>query len=97
MYRRFCKECGTGFNPRQRTALFCGVPCKQTFHNRRRERGAELYDFIMQDRHDKLIDALLAAYVMADKAMREGRPSFQDIETAMQRMPLAYGRDGDGR
>lgn len=93
-----CRECGKVFSPRHRTALFCCVAHKQAFNNRRRERGAELYDFVMAEGWRSPIGArLIEAYKKADAIKRNGRPSFQDMETAIQRIPIVFGNSGDGR
>lgn len=98
MKNRECRECGTGFEPGSRSSLFCSNPCKQRFHNRRRERGAEVYDLLMANGvRDDIVPRLLAAYHVADKALRGGRASYQDTEAAMTRIPYAYGKQGDKR
>lgn len=91
-----CRECGTAFEKRHRTALFCTSACKQRFNNRRRERGAELYDMAMAGERD-IVTRLLSAYKAADKAQRGGRPSYQDSDMAMTRIPFGFGVGGDGR
>lgn len=96
-----CRECGKATANR---AAFCkGPACRSAWHNRRKARGAELYDFAMAWREpgrpaDMLaqLTRLVSAYHTADKALRAGRPSYHTGE-ALERLPLAYGREGDGR
>ncbi len=49
---RCCRECqttlGEGFKA---SAVFCGIPCKATWNNRRKNRGADLYDLWMTMRY----------------------------------------------
>lgn len=94
---RVCRECGKPFQARHRSSLFDSVACKQRWNNRRQQRGAELYDFVMADLHDPLIRQLVIAYKRADRELRGGRPSSQDIDVAAMRLPRAYGNSGDGR
>jgi recombinational DNA repair protein (RecF pathway) len=94
---RQCRECGKPFQPRHRHSLFDGPVCKQHWNNRRRERGAELYDFVMANPANPLIRRMVAAYKAADLKLRGGRPSSQDVDTATMRIPSSYGMDGDGR
>lgn len=95
---RTCQECGTVFIPRDVRALFCSTGCKQDFNTRRRNRGAELYDFVMgEGPKSETVAKLIAAYKAADKAKRAGRPSHQNVRVALLRLPHAYGKDGDGR
>lgn len=93
---RECRECGKSFKPVSRRSLFCGVPCKQTWNNRRQARGAELYDFVMH-RQTGIVSRLADAYVTADKNLRAGRPSAQDLDVATMAVPAAFGANGDNR
>jgi hypothetical protein len=76
------------------------------FHNRRRDRGAELYDLVMAMRFDREhakdeglwshICALASAYNTADKHKRPGRKSYD--KDAHLRLPLTYDAiGGDNR
>lgn len=96
-----CRECGKPFTPRQPSALFCSTVCRGSFNRRRRDRGTEIYDFVMAasvgvDCNDT-INALLNSYKTADKAIRDGRPSYQPIDQAVTRIPLAFSDLGDKR
>lgn len=99
-----CRECG---QPRsdhtKKRWTFCTPQCRMAWHNRRRDRGAELYDVLMawryeRDRTDCMaqLARLASAYHAADTRLRDGRRSW-NLDEALQRLPLAFGRDGDGR
>jgi len=93
-----CRECGRPFIPTRRPALHCSTRCRNKFNRRRRDRGAELYDFIMEGNSTLVVAKLLGAYRTADNALREGRPSYQPITQAMLRLPVEFsGMTGDGR
>lgn len=89
--------------PPQRKA-FCNAECRANWHNRRKARGAELYDFAMAWRFDRetpdmlaQLGRLLSAYHTADQHHREGRRSW-NVEEAQMRLPLAVSNiNGDGR
>jgi hypothetical protein len=91
-----CKECGKAFKAIRRQATFCGDPCRAAFNRRRRDRGAELYDFAMCGHNDK-IEMLIKAYRCSDRSLRDGRPSWQDTTLAMINMPAVFGIEGDRR
>jgi predicted nucleic acid-binding Zn ribbon protein len=91
-----CPECGSPVSDKRATALFCSNPCRQAFNRRRRDRGAELYDFVMAG-DDATVKSLRAAYKNADASARGGRRSWQDRDTALLNIPAAYGTDGDKR
>lgn len=79
-----CQECGENFASEQRSARFCCTPCRQTFNNRRAQRGAELYDLLMAHNYDRktarplqvwsLIYRLVSAYRDADASKKERPP-----------------------
>lgn len=102
---RSCRECGGLLEdrPNGRPRTFCDKDCRQKWHNRRIVRGGELYDFVMAWRYDRdtpdmmaQIARLASAYREADKALRDGRHSW-NAEEAQMRLPLGFGTDGDGR
>ena len=86
--------------------LFCSAPCRKKFNNRRITRGAELYDIAMAWRFERhradrldvrgLLGRVISAYRDADKKLRQGRKSW-DLDAAMDRIPLGYSGEGDGR
>jgi len=91
-----CAECGHPFETTRREARFCSNECRQDFNRRRRDRGAELYDFYMAGELDTC-KRLADAYRAGDQAKRAGRPSWQPQSLAIFGIPAAYGRDGDKR
>jgi predicted nucleic acid-binding Zn ribbon protein len=91
-----CRECGNDFKPSGRAALHCSERCRLAFNRRRRDRGAELYDFVMSG-HPDTVEKLVGSYRTADKALRGGRPSFQPTTQALVRLPASYGPQGDNR
>lgn len=52
-FARHCAECGTEFKSKTRHGEFCQKQCKTDFNNRRRTRGAQLYDFFMTNRYER--------------------------------------------
>jgi len=51
--KRYCNECRQAYEAKKVSARFCGAACRSTFNNRRKVRGAELYDLFMAQRHDR--------------------------------------------
>lgn len=96
---RVCRECGKAFEGRSMSALFCSATCRGLFNKRRRDRGAELYDFVMvaYPTTHPLVWRLVEQYLSADKVLRAGRPSYQSEITARSALPAVYGECGDGR
>lgn len=99
-----CLECGHVAQTRRNDQnTFCSPKCRMAWHNRRRARGAELYDFVMAWRFERnqtdtlaQLGRLASAYNDADKTLRDGRRSW-DLKGAQQRMPGGFGRNGDRR
>lgn len=94
---RLCQECGQPFQATQ-PALFCGRVCRVTFNNRRRARGAMLYDFLMAQAYanvpdDGIVGRLLTAFRERDAQARSGRPSWQPNEMARMEVPFGYRDD----
>lgn len=94
--RSDCAECGQSFESERREARFCSSDCRLAFNRRRRDRGAELYDFVMA-KDTKIVSALTEAYRTADAEIRAGRPSWQNRELALFKIPSAFGHLGDKR
>lgn len=92
-----CQECGKPVNRAKTNARFCGTPCRLAFTRRRRDRGAELYDFVMSGSSEPVVHKLTEAYRLADKVLRDGRPSYQPAEVAVLNLPLSFGNQGDKR
>lgn len=103
-----CRECGKALTPEQmkKGAFFCSPEHRKAFNNRRMVRGAELYDIWMANNYERdlrsthnllsTMSNLGRAYRDADKAFRDGRKSWNAKET-LDRLPLAFGREGDKR
>ncbi len=104
-----CLECGgPGRQAGENTREFCCDQCRRAWHARREKRGAELYDFVMAMRYERglasrlvigwaLICRLAAAYRASDETARQGRRSWRRPGVALESLPSAYGRAGDGR
>lgn len=96
-----CRECGM---PNPGKGAFCTDRCRTAWHNRRKARGAELYDFVMAWRFERgeadtmaMLARLASAYRDADNHVRDGRKSW-DLGEATARVPLAFSpKAGDGR
>jgi hypothetical protein len=92
-----CRECGkdAGKAPAGRSKFFCSTPCRQAWNNRRRDRGAELYDLFMAMRYDrdaaKDADAWTKMCRMAqlfhEEDQRAGRRSYRKIAEVLQDRP----------
>jgi hypothetical protein len=100
-----CRECGLTLPTRAtgRPATFCSTACRLRWHNRRKERGTQLYDFIMGWRFEReqpdnmaQLARLASAYRDADNSLRAGRKSWNTGE-AQTRLPIGFGTDGDKR
>lgn len=99
-----CWECGAPLRLKQ-PGHFCCTAHRRNFNNRRQVRGAELYDLFMELRFNRsdarakgvwsLLCARAGAYRDADKAYRDGRPSWDP--SARLRLPHAWSNNGDGR
>ena len=91
-----CRECGKDFITARSQVYFCSTACRTAFNRRRRDRGAELYDFWMAD--DKTtLPVLRKSYLDADQAIRAGRKSWQDLREAKFKLPRVFGQLGDKR
>lgn len=99
-----CRECGTPIAGRRAGSVFCRTKCKSDWNNRRRMRGADMYDLIMAMRFDR--EAAEGAYSLlsqfasrcrdADKANRAGRKSWS-FDDAFERLSTYTDEIGDGR
>jgi predicted nucleic acid-binding Zn ribbon protein len=106
LFAKSCTECGEAFETIRSEAEFCAPKCRMGWHNRRRDRGAELYDILMCKRYERngeltekvarrLVDSLCRAYRDGDKTARAGRKSWDS--DAWTRSPLAFSEHGDCR
>ena len=93
-----CQECGTHFEGKKQKAKFCSHACRMAFTNRRRDRGAELYDMFMSMRFERgkakdegvwtLLCDRASAYKDSDKTLRNGRKSWRDLDEVLASFPL---------
>ena len=101
-----CLECGADAP----NGDFCASACRHTFNNRRRLRGAELYDLYMAHRFDRAtaqdlgvfraINRLASTFRKEDQARREGRRSWRTPRTVLEERPwlrAVVTFDGTGR
>ena len=89
-----CLECGA---PRTKAAEFCKSSCRMDWNNRRRKRGAEIYDLFMVIRHERglakamglwtLICRLATHYREEDFREREGRRSWRKPQQVIAGKP----------
>ncbi|MCG8506205.1 MAG: DUF2116 family Zn-ribbon domain-containing protein [Sphingomonadales bacterium] len=71
---KVCAECGEGL-PRDRTRQqdFCGDACRSAFNNRRKRRGAILYDLAMDMRVNRRPGSFTRLQQQIDQFIREDR------------------------
>jgi protein-arginine kinase activator protein McsA len=97
MVRIVCRECGRGFQSNRTIARFCGSNCKNTFNNRRMQRGAVIYDLLMVQRYSRreasmgnawsLLSKLAQHFKSLDDRERAGRRSWEDLKKVRDRNP----------
>lgn len=97
--RQSCRECGS-----PSSGQFCATACKTAWNNRRRTRGAVLYDFFMAHRfeRDATADARLwtlmcrlgTDWVAEDHNERGGRPSWRDHRKVLAERPQLKAQIG---
>lgn len=104
---RDCLECGTDHVCK---GGFCSTSCRHDFNNRRKARGAELYDLYMAHRFERdhakqlgvfqAINRLASNFREEDKARRAGRRSWRSPRTVLEERPFLKAistYDGTGR
>ncbi len=102
-----CLECGC---PMTGKGEFCARKCRHDFNNRRRQRGAELYDLYMAHRFERsqaqqlgvfqAINRLASNYRQEDLQRRAGRKSWRSPRTVLEERPYLKAistYDGTGR
>lgn len=94
-----CRECGREFQAKTLSAAFCEPAHRAAFNRRRRDRGAELYDFVMAayPTTHPMVKVLAEAYRAADLDKRAGRNSYQREVDARAALPVVFTVKGDGR
>lgn len=104
---RPCLECGTDHACK---GEFCSTACRTVFNNRRKQRGAELYDLYMAHRFDRdraqelgvfqAINRLASTYRDEDRESRNGRRSWRRPRDVLEERPFLKSiatYDGTGR
>ena len=96
-----CQECGGPVACKRADAIFCSLPCRRVFNNRRIQRGGEFYDLIMEMRFDRkradatkawsLLCTIAGRFRDEDKTERAGRRSWSS-STRMGRVNSRLGR-----
>lgn len=89
-----CRECGGKAHVSRPDARFCSSACKAAFNNRRAMRGAQLYDLMMANRHERGVAKLLGIWTLItrltmywreqDVAERGGRRSWVAPQEAVE-------------
>lgn len=82
-----CRECGVQHNTK---GAFCCTPCRQSWNNRRLQRGAALYDLFMIVRYQRGVAKLYGIWTIVcrvaqtwreeDVRERAGRQSWRAYE-----------------
>ena len=82
-----CCECGKDFRGRNVNSRFCSTSCRQSFNNRRMQRGAILLDLAMIEIFDKAAfdkyelakrrEELFVAWRQEDKERRTWKPALE--------------------
>lgn len=102
-----CLECGADHRSK---GDFCTTACRVEFNNRRKARGAELYDLYMAHRFQRghaqklgvfqAINRLASTYREEDKQRRSGRRSWRRATAVLEERPYLKSirtYDGTGR
>jgi predicted nucleic acid-binding Zn ribbon protein len=92
-----CLECGKPHETRRLEAKFCSEKCRSEFKNRRKLRGAELYDLFMSMRYSRdeaanegvwnFMCRMAQHYKAQDDRDREGRQSWTPAKEVKARHP----------
>jgi hypothetical protein len=95
-----CRECGSDiivvdYNVARRE--FCSATCRSAFHNRRKQRGAELYSLVMAMRFDRdraredgawsLLCRMASSFKAEDDRERAGLKSWEPVAVVKARHP----------
>lgn len=92
-----CKDCGCAIPSESKSRDFCTSSCRSNYHNRRKQRGADLYDLFMALRFDRaaaqeqgawsLMCRMAAQFRMEDQRDRGGLPSWDSVKDVRERSP----------
>jgi hypothetical protein len=91
---RTCPECGTPFQRKRASAVFCCREHTEAFMNRKKVRGATLVELYMHHRYNRpaakregvlaKMHMLVAAWRQEDQ--RHGRQSMLDLDDVIERV-----------
>lgn len=105
--RATCPECGRRHSPARRDAEFCSATCRQRWHSRRAQRGADLYDLYMAHRFDRqtatalgllaIINRACSTWRAEDAERRAGRRSWRPPAAVLAAKPWLRAITIDGR
>lgn len=95
---KLCRDCGGPLAAQSRIgAGFCSEACRHRFNNRRKARGAELYDLFMTLRYQRGVAAKLGVWTAIcrlaqqwreeDERERDGRRSWRGAATVLSERP----------
>jgi hypothetical protein len=89
---RGCRECGGQLSGSRE---FCNGRCRSAFHNRRKQRGADLYDLVMSHRFEReaakeqgawsLLCRMASSFREEDNQKRAGRKSWETVNAVKSR------------
>lgn len=91
-----CAECGKPYSAKRLRAdnAFCSPACRDTFGNRRKIRGAQLYDLFMILRYERGVAKAKGVWALAcrlaqdwreeDTRQRQGRQSWRSYDAVHQ-------------
>ena len=103
-YRITCRECAAVFEANNANSAFCCRDHRNSFGNRRMQRGAVLYDLFMAQRYER--NAARAAGIWSvmcrlgeewreeDRQKRSGRPSWRPFRDLLEKFPYLKARRG---
>ena len=94
-----CLECGKAFREGVRPSQeFCSAACRAAFNNRRKQRGALLYDLVMALRFERglarfiglwtVVCACASIFRQEDHRDRDGRKSWRDPRDVIAEKPF---------
>src|SRR5262249_22999780 len=94
-----CRDCGSEIpvTAERPGREFCSATCRSAYHNRRKQRGADLYDLFMAMRFDReearvagtwsLLCRMAAQYRAEDERERPGLKSWEPVSAVKSRHP----------
>lgn len=102
-----CLECGAPYEATQRRADFCSTEHRAAFNNRRKARGAVLYDLFMAYRFERALSKKLEVWTLVcrlasvwrseDHTERASRHSWQPPHKVLSRLTWLYAITTDIR